>query len=108
MCKKYLENSKKAYRDVEVMALPSEIIEKDSIDEEVRNITENSKTQMNCFCKMKSEQRVCPMCGCIYYNTDNEEFMDEFIDHVRSHFPPVEIKNDEFDQFYHEQPPSVS
>lgn len=92
MCKHHLEKVKKVYCDAEVMTLPNETVEKDSIDAEVQDI--NAKSKM---------QHRCPMGSCNYSNA----IIDELADHVLTHFPPIKIKDDNFEQFCVEQPPSV-
>lgn len=94
VCKRHLDKINKMYRDAEVMTLPDEIVEKDSIDAEVQNIINNEKSKM---------LHRCPMEDCGYSNA----IIDDLAVHVLSHFPPVKIKDDNFDQFYVEQSPSI-
>lgn len=92
ICKKHIEERTKLFQDEGVMTSLSEKLEKDSIDQEVQNINENSK-------KMNE----CPLGGCGFSSI----VMDELVEHVLNHFPPIKI-DDEFDQFCVEQPPSVT
>lgn len=91
VCKKHQQANEKVYLDECVMTSLSERVEKDSIDQEVQHINENSKKRYE-----------CPIGGCNYSNIDN----DELADHVLTHFPPIRIE-DEFDQLCLEQPPSI-
>lgn len=66
----------------------SEIVEKDSIDEEIQNINRNSE-----------ELGECPM-GCNYSNSIREKLAE----HVLTHFPPIKYEDYE----YVEQTPSLN
>ncbi len=80
------------FHDEAVMTSLIERVEKDSIDQEVQNINENSR-----------KARECPIGGCNFICAD----IEELVDHVMTHFPPIEIK-DEFDQYCLEQSPSLT
>lgn len=91
VCKRHQQANEKIYHDEGVMTSLSERVEKDSIDQEVQHINENSK-----------KLHECPIGGCNYSNI----VITELAEHVLTHFPPIRI-DDEFDQLCLEQLPSV-
>lgn len=92
VCKRHQQATEKIYHDEGVMTSLSERVERDSIDQEIQRINENSK-----------KVHECPFGECNYFTID----IDELAEHlIRAHFPPIRI-DDEFVQPCQEQPPSV-
>jgi hypothetical protein len=93
LCKRHLTRIEKTFCDAEVMTLPNETVEKDSIDAEVQDINEKSETHS-----------YCPMCFDYSFATK-----EELANHVlRHHFPPGEIKDDNrFEKFCADRAPSI-